>query len=157
VLQIELGSGHDIGTVVVSGCSTIHPLYGLDVANTGVIGHERTFENMFIGLGRMLPLYLPKEIDEDFGVLIDMRLTAWSSDNFVKSLVDLHDTKAVPTVACSIGSEDMTTARFPARNRCQQSGRYTKRFSAQHKGVLQREDPLQICLRHLMGCGDAGL
>ena len=39
VLQIKLTPGHDIGAIVVPGCPTIHPLNGLDIANTRIIGH----------------------------------------------------------------------------------------------------------------------
>ena len=67
----------------------------------------------------MLLLYLLTEIHEDLGRLIDMRLTAWAPNNLMKSLVYLHDTKAVSVVPCSVGREDIPTARFSARNSCQ--------------------------------------
>src|SRR5262245_30140830 len=86
----------------------IHLGNGLNVTDARVIGHQSTFEDVLIGPGRVLLLYLLAEIHQDLGRLIDGRLTAGSPEHLMKALVHLHDAKAVAMVPCAIGGEGIT-------------------------------------------------
>jgi hypothetical protein len=98
VLQIKLGSGNDIGTVIVPGRSTVHPRDGLDVAETRVISHQGTLEGMLIGPGRMLLLYLPATVSQNFGRLSAARGTA---------TLGPRSSSAPPPAATAISANDV--------------------------------------------------